>query len=96
MTEIPEDIMAAVESMPLHGDGYPDSEDKMTIARALLAERERSLKEGVRLGFELTAEGYNAEYPFGRPTFGPFIEDAEWLSLRDEVVAEAIMKGATQ
>ena len=92
MTEIPEDIMKAVENMPLHGDGYPDSEDKMTIARALLAERKRSLQHGVALGFELSAEGYNAEYPFRRRKT-PFQQDDDWCRTRDLVVSESIMKG---
>ena len=42
--DIPQDIWTSVETLPIHGDGFPDDDDLEAIARAILAERERCAK----------------------------------------------------
>jgi hypothetical protein len=90
MTAYPEDILRAAEEVAAEGawNGVAEKSWTYIIAAALAAERDRSLREGYKLGFMNSGEGYNGEYPF---EFKSYDEDPYFRQRMDETVAAAIL-----
>jgi hypothetical protein len=55
------------------------------IARAILAERETALRIGYQIGFSVSGEGWNGEYPGI-----DYDRDDYWIKSRDRNVADAL------
>ena len=74
----------------IHVAPYKNPFETIMELRAQLAEAkrrgyEKGVKDGYLLGFNVSAEGWNGEYPFGGTNKKPE-EDAYWLSRRAEVI----------